>query len=200
MFTGIVQAKGLIREIKDRGDALSMLVESTGFFKNNHVGDSIANDGVCLTVESCTENEAVFCLIRQTVANTAFGKRKAGDHVNLEQPCRPDSFMGGHFVMGHVDACATVLEVVPRETGVEVDLEIPETLRKYIIRRGSITLNGISLTVADKFEDKIRVAIIPETLEKTNLAAWKPGDPVNVEVDMIGKYIENYLKEIEIAR
>lgn len=199
MFTGIIQAKGLVREKTNRGDAVSMRVYSKGFFKSNREGDSIANDGVCLSIESCTEDEAVFCLIHQTISNTAFISREVGSELNLEQPCRPDSFMGGHFVMGHVDDTATVREIMRRETGIEVDLEVPDKLLKYVIQRGSITLNGISLTVAEKFPKMIRVAIIPETLAKTNLSSWKPGDLVNVEVDMIGKYVENYLKEMKIA-
>ena len=108
-------------------------------------------------------------------------------------------FMGGHFVMGHVDCITEVIKVTPRETGVEVDLKLPADLRRYVIRRGSISLNGISLTVAEKFEDSIRVCIIPETLARTNLRNWVPGTIVNVEVDMLGKYIENYLKERDLA-
>jgi len=98
-----------------------------------------------------------------------------------------------------VDTSVKVIAVANRETGVEVDLELPKDLRRYVIRRGSVSLNGISLTVAEKFEDSIRVCIIPETLARTNLRNWVPGTIVNVEVDMLGKYIENYLKERDLA-
>ena len=180
MFTGIIQSTGEIVSIESRGDALSMRLKSPGFFKNCKLGDSVANDGVCLSIESCTDDEAVFCLMHQTVENTAFKQAAVGKLVNLELPCRADSFMGGHFVMG-------------------LDLKMPADLKRYIIRRGSISLNGISLTVAEKFEDSIRVCIIPETLARTNLRNWVAGTIVNVEVDMLGKYIENYLKERDLA-
>ena len=106
MFTGIIQSTGEIVSIESRGDALSMRLRSPGFFKNCKLGDSVANDGVCLSVESCTEDEASFCLMHQTVENTAFKQAAVGKLVNLELPCRADSSMGGHFVMRHVD-CIT---------------------------------------------------------------------------------------------
>ena len=177
-----------------------MRLSAPSFFKNCKPGDSVANDGVCLSVESCTDDEATFCIMHQTVENTSFKQAQPGKLVNLELPCRADSFMGGHFVMGHVDTTVKVLRVAPRETGVEVDLDLPKELCRYVIRRGSISLNGISLTVAEKCTggaggDFIRVCIIPETLARTNLRNWVEGTIVNVEVDMIGKYVENYLKE-----
>lgn len=199
MFTGIIQAVGEIVSLDTRGDALTMRLKSPGFFKNCKLGDSVANDGVCLSVEKCTDDEATFCLMHQTVENTAFKQAVPGKLVNLELACRADSFMGGHFVMGHVDCVTEVIAVNPRETGVEVDLKLPSDLRRYVIRRGSISLNGISLTVAEKGEDFIRVCIIPETLARTNLRNWVVGTIVNVEVDMLGKYIENYLKERDLA-
>lgn len=196
MFTGIIQATGEIVSLESRGDGLAMRLRARGFFENCKPGDSIANDGVCLSIESCTADEALFCIMRQTVVNTSFGLAKVGDLVNLEKPCRADSLMGGHFVMGHVDTTLRIRKVEPRETGVEVDLELPADLKRYVIRRGSIALNGISLTVAEKFDDSLRVCIIPETLSRTNLRNWKAGTAVNVEVDMIGKYIENHLEEM----
>ena len=199
MFTGIIQATGEIKSLESKGDALSMCVSSRGFFENCNLGDSIANDGVCLSVERCSKDEAFFCLMHQTVENTSFKNASVGKLVNLEFPCRADSFMGGHFVMGHVDCVTEVLAVNARETGVEVDLKLPESIRRYVIRRGSIALNGISLTVAEKEADFIRVCIIPETLARTNLRNWVVGTLVNVEVDMLGKYIENFLKERDLA-
>lgn len=199
MFTGIIQATGEIVAKELRGDGLTMRLRAPNFFKESKPGDSVANDGVCLSIESCTPDEAVFCVMHQTVENTSFKWATPGSLVNLELPCRADSLMGGHFVMGHVDTVVRVLTVNPRETGLEVDLELPKDLRRYVIRRGSITLNGISLTVAEKREDSLRVAIIPETLARTNLRNWKPGTVVNVEVDLLGKYIENYLEERDRA-
>ncbi len=199
MFTGIIQATGEILALEPIGDALTMRLRAPGFFNDSKPGDSIANDGVCLSIENCTPDEATFCIMHQTVENTSFKQALVGALVNLEKPCRADSLMGGHFVMGHVDTTVKVLAVNSRETGVEVDLELPPDLRRYVIRRGSVALNGISLTVAEKFEGSFRVCIIPETLARTNLRNWKPGIFVNVEVDMVGKYIENFLKEMERA-
>jgi len=194
MFTGIIQTCGKIAELKKLGDALQMKIFAENYFANTKRGDSVANDGVCLTVESCTANEAVFTMIKQTIDNTSFCKATTGGLVNLELPCRPDSLMGGHFVMGHVDSIAKVTQVVKRETGLEIDLEIPENLSKYVIHRGSIALNGISLTVAELPEKNIiRVAIIPETIKVTNIGCWEMDSLVNVEVDMMAKYIEKLL-------
>jgi riboflavin synthase len=200
MFTGIVQTSGKIAELNKAGDALQMKIFADDYFKSSKKGDSVANDGVCLTIESCTESEAVFTLIKQTVDNTSFSAAKVGGLVNLELPCRPDSLMGGHFVMGHIDSTAVVKEITQRETGMEIDLEIPESLSKYIIHRGSIALNGISLTVAENpASNVIRVAIIPETIRVTNINEWKPGSLVNVEVDMMGKYIEKLLANYKVS-
>jgi riboflavin synthase len=194
MFTGIVQTCGKIAELKKLGDALQMTIFAENYFASSKKGDSVANDGVCLTVEACAANEAVFTMVKQTIDNTSFCKAAIGGLVNLELPCRPDSLMGGHFVMGHIDSVARVEQVVKRETGLEIDLEIPENLSKYVIHRGSIALNGISLTVAElPQKNTIRVAIIPETIRVTNIGSWEPGSLVNVEVDMMAKYIENLL-------
>jgi riboflavin synthase len=200
MFTGIVQISGKIAELNKAGDALQMKIFAENYFKGSKKGDSVANDGVCLTIESCTESEAVFTLIKQTVDNTSFSAAKIGGLVNLELPCRPDSFMGGHFVMGHIDSTAVVKEITQRETGMEIDLEIPENLAKYVIHRGSIALNGISFTVAEiPKRNTIRVAVIPETIRVTNISEWKLGSLVNVEVDMMGKYIENLLANYKVS-
>jgi len=199
MFTGIVQTCGKIAELNRSGDALQMKIFAENYFANCKKGDSVANDGVCLTIENCVANNAVFTLINQTVINTSFSRAAVGGLVNLELPCRPDSLMGGHFVMGHIDSTAKVTQVFERETGLEIDLEIPENLSKYVIHRGSIALNGISLTVAEVPEKNIiRVAIIPETIRVTNINCWKPGSLVNVEVDMMGKYIEKLLSNYKL--
>jgi riboflavin synthase len=199
VFTGIVQTCGKIAELKELGDALQMKIFAENYFSSSKKGDSVANDGVCLTIENCAKSEATFTLINQTVKNTSFSRACVGGMVNLELPCRPDSLMGGHFVMGHIDSTATVRQVIERETGLEVDLEIPENLSKYVIHRGSIALNGISLTVAEMPEKNIiRVAIIPETIRVTNISRWEPGSLINVEVDMMGKYIEKLLANYKL--
>ncbi len=196
MFTGIIQHTGKVIRLEKRGDAVSVSVSSPSFFKDCVAGDSIANDGVCLTIEKCSSDVADFCVMHQTLVNTAFAHVQVGHILNLEKACSASALMGGHFVMGHVDSVACVECVTPRETGVEVDLKLPEHLMRYVIRRGSIALNGISLTVAEKQGTMVRVCIIPETLERTNLKFWEKGTLVNVEVDMLGKYMENYLSDM----
>lgn len=193
MFTGIIQALGTIVSLEPHGDALRMQVRAPGFFQGVKAGDSIANNGVCLTIETFSPDEATFTLIRQTVETTSFQRIKVGSQVNLEQACKPESLMGGHYVMGHVDGFVSVQECISRETGMEIVLSVPEQWRRYIIQKGSVALDGISLTVAEKTDTTIRVALIPETLAKTNVLEWHVGDPVNLEVDMIGKYVENFL-------
>lgn len=193
MFTGIIQAQGIILNLDTCGDAIRMRVRAQGFFKDSKIGDSIANNGVCLTIEEHSLDEAVFTLIRQTVETTSFRRAKNGSHVNLEQACKPESLMGGHYVMGHVDGTVIVREQITRETGMEIILDVPSQFQRYIIQKGSVALDGISLTVAEKTSETIRVALIPETLAKTNVLEWNPGEPVNLEVDMIGKYVENFL-------
>lgn len=193
MFTGIIQAMGQVTLSEVRGDALTMKVYSPGFFEGLSKGDSVANDGVCLSIESLDKDSATFCLMHQTLTQTTFGNVSPGKILNLEKACLASSFLGGHFVLGHVDSIARVSKISPRESGVEVDIEMPPELMRYMIRRGSVALNGISLTIAEKFEKIIRVCIIPETLSRTNLKEWREGTEINVEVDMLGKYMENYL-------
>lgn len=191
MFTGIVQQIGVVENIENLGDAIRIKVMAPKYFSGSKVGESIANDGVCVTIEENTDDYAYFTMINQTLEATAFKNLKLNDHINLEKACKVESFLGGHYVMGHVDGVAKVSNIISRETGKEIELKIPNDFMKYIISKGSITLNGISLTVAEKTSEGVRVAIIPETLEKTNLGAWDIGTLVNFEVDVLGKYVES---------
>lgn len=200
MFTGIIQAVGKAAVIQSLSDAVRMTVHCPGFFVACRAGDSVANNGVCLTVEQCDADTARFTLIRQTMENSSFGKMEEGGVINLELPCRGDSLLGGHYVMGHVDGMAVVEEVISRETGCEVLLQLPESSHRYVIERGSITLDGISLTVASKTKTGIRVALIPETIAKTNAVNWAPGFLVNYEVDMMAKYVENFLRQAGLLK
>lgn len=195
MFTGIIQSTGQVKQKLTVGDGIRMQVLSPGFFASCKEGDSVANNGVCLTIEECDLDTAWFSLVHQTVSVTAFQQIKEQDLVNLELPCTGNSLLGGHYVMGHVDGVAEVEEIISREHGCEVLLKIPAESRKYIIDKGSITLNGISLTIAEKRSEGIRIAIIPETLEKTNLHNWASGTLVNFEVDVLGKYVESLVKD-----
>jgi riboflavin synthase len=194
MFTGIIETSATVTHFEKYGDAYSMTIHADSFFAESKKGDSISNNGVCLTIEECDDHTARFTLIHQTLESSAFRAIQVGHRVNVERACKSNSFLGGHYVMGHVDGVAIVQEVLQRETGIEVDLEIPAAFHNYIISKGSISLNGISLTVAQKQKTGVRVAIIPETIHITNIGSWQKGTLVNFEVDVLGKYVENLVQ------
>ena len=195
MFTGIIQKKGIITQIEPNGDGLALTVQSPGFFHDVQIGDSVAVMGVCFSMEKISENhgEAVFTAISQTVSVTNVSYWKVGQGVNLEKPCSVQQFMSGHWVQGHVDGRIRVLEIIEKITGEEVVFELPAQWSKYLVPKGSVTLDGISLTLAEKGADTFKVALIPETLEKTIASGWKANEWVNLEVDVLGKYLEQFL-------
>jgi riboflavin synthase len=195
LFTGIIQSIGSAEEVESLGDGIRLKVVAPNFFHQSEIGHSTAINGVCLTIETVGPDFAWFTLVRQTLNSSAFRTLVGGDLLNLELSCKPDSFLGGHYVMGHVDGVAEVKVITELETGWEVLLKMPAQAMKYIISKGSITLHGISLTVAEKSEDSIKIAVIPETLRKTNLRNWRIGTLINFEVDVVGKYIENFIAE-----
>ena len=194
MFTGIIQQIGTVERVIPEGDARTFRIDAGTLAGKLSPKDSLAVDGVCLTVESVDGGLVRATAIRQTLAVTTLGDLVPGSRVNLEPAATAQSFLGGHLVQGHVDGVAVVRSVLPRETGREVVLELPAELMRYVIDKGSVALGGVSLTVAEKGERSVRVALIPETLERTVLSGWKEGTRVNVETDPIGKYVENFLR------
>jgi riboflavin synthase len=194
VFTGIIQEQGFVATIEQIGDARRFEVRCKGYFSGLGVGASVAHNGVCLTLERHTDDCGWVTAIAETLQKTNLGQLKVGNKVNLELPCTADSFLGGHLVQGHVDSMSEVLEVVNRETGCEFWLKLDESVARFFVYKGSVTLDGVSLTVAELEKDRFKVAIIPETLHKTNLSDWQPRTKVNVEVDVIGRYVERLLK------
>ncbi len=193
MFTGIVQYRGRVKDAIDVEFGQKIVIDADHWQHKPDHGESISVSGVCLT---CTSYKGLlaFDVIAQTLRNTTLGDLKPGDAVNLEPCVTPTSLMGGHFVQGHVDG---VGEVINRhETPDEVRLKIkpPEHLMQYIIPRGSITTDGVSMTLAETFDDAFELALIPTTIDLTTLGLVQPGDRVNLEGDMIVKTIIHTMK------
>jgi riboflavin synthase len=196
MFTGIIEEVGKVTSIKEERGTRRLTVAATQLIKELKKGDSIAVSGVCLTAVGITPNTVAFDLAEETWERTSFSRMHEGALVNLELPMQANGRFGGHIVQGHVDGTG---EFVGLERVAEADdywlrIRIPAELAAYVIFKGSLSIEGISLTVARIEGTEVAVAIIPHTAEMTNLRSLKPGDPVNLEVDMIAKYVEKMMK------
>ena len=197
MFTGLVSELGLITTITRGESSAVFTIKAPQSVAGLTVGDSIAVNGVCLTATSLTADSFTADVMVQTLNLTSLSQVEAGSQVNLELAAKMDMRMGGHIEQGHVDGVATVLQLAPGEKWAQFDITVPAELMKYVVAQGSITLDGVSLTVGS-FEDAsnlVTVWLIPETLAKTNLGGKKPGDLVNVEVDILAKYVERLMSK-----
>ena len=197
MFTGLVSELGSITTITRGESSAVFTIKAPQSVASLSVGDSIAVNGVCLTATSLTADSFTADVMVQTLNLTSLSQVEAGSQVNLELAAKMDMRMGGHIVQGHVDGVATVLQLAPGEKWAQFDITVPAELMKYVVAQGSITLDGVSLTVGT-FEDGsnlVTVWLIPETLAKTNLGGKKPGDLVNVEVDILAKYVERLMSK-----
>ena len=197
MFTGLVSELGSITTITRGESSAVFTIKAPQSVAGLAVGDSIAVNGVCLTATSLTADSFTADVMVQTLNLTSLSQVEAGSQVNLELAATMDMRMGGHIVQGHVDGVATVLQLAPGEKWAQFDITVPAELMKYVVAQGSITLDGVSLTVGS-FEDGsnlVTVWLIPETLAKTNLGGKKPGDLVNVEVDILAKYVERLMSK-----
>ena len=194
MFTGLVEDCGQFISIS-RDNGSSILKIRTALIEQIHLGDSVSVNGVCLTATKIEEDCFSADVMIQTLRLTSLGSLEIGDEVNLELAARADGRLGGHIVQGHVDATATVRKIEPSQKWTRMDCEVPRDITKYIVNQGSITIDGVSLTVGDvdDRESLVTVWLIPETLSKTNLGRRKVGDIVNVEVDVLAKYVERLL-------
>ncbi|WIV68059.1 riboflavin synthase [Natrialbaceae archaeon AArc-T1-2] len=195
MFTGIVEETGEILARTATDDGLRLQIGADEVATDLEHGQSISVSGVCLTVETFEEGESfeVF-LAEETISRTYLGDLEDGDVVNVERAMPADGRFDGHVVQGHVDAVATVEAVESAGEDWFFEFRLPEGYDRYVVEKGSITLDGISLTVADLAEDRVTVAIVPTTYEVTTLSAKEPGDPVHLEVDVIAKYVEGLLE------
>ena len=195
MFTGIIEEVGHVTDIVDKGGTRRLTVSTANSAKLLKLGDSIAVSGVCLTAVEITSRSFSADLAEETWNRTSFSRISPGALVNLELPMRADGRFDGHIVQGHVDGTGTFvsLDRIKQSEDYWLRIEIPPELARYVIFKGSLSIEGISLTIARLEGLQVTAAIIPHTLEMTNLKSFKPGDPVNLEVDLIAKYVERML-------
>ncbi len=190
MFTGIIEATGTIRRISPLTEGGARLSIALPFADELVMGESVAVNGCCLTVTEVEGEEVGFDLLQQTLNVTNLGAQKVGSVVNLERSLRPDSRLSGHLVQGHVDQTASILAITPQGQDTMIQVALPEDATGLVISRGSIAVDGISLTIAELIEDRFTLWIIPHTLEVTNLGVKQAGDSVNLEFDLLGKYVQ----------
>ena len=197
MFTGIIEEVGRVARIAQGNGTRGLTVSCKQLARDLHKGDSIAVNGVCLTAIEITPDSVSFDLAEETWRRTSFSRIRKGALVNLELPMRADGRFGGHIVQGHVDGSGKFLALDRIENADDywLRIEIPPGLTRYVISKGSLSIEGISLTVAKIEGTQVTAAIIPHTVAATNLASLRPGDPVNLEVDMIAKYVEKMIGE-----
>lgn len=202
MFTGLVETVGILEEIEEAGDArrLRIGVGDAHFLSEAHVGASVAVSGVCLTATEYSEHAFRVSAVEETLRRTTLGRLKIGDFVNLERALRVDARLGGHIVQGHVDGVGTIVGMREEGEGWWVTFEPPFELMKHVVEKGSICIDGISLTIANVAYARFSVALIPHTRAVTTANNWEIGKTVNLEVDIIAKHVERLVawnKEVQ---
>jgi riboflavin synthase len=190
MFTGIVREVGRVVSVEGGDVGRSLVVEAPATAADAAVGDSVAIGGVCLTAESVEDGRIRFHAVAETLRRTRLGGLTEGADVNVEPALRAGEPLGGHYVQGHVDGLGAIGSVEAEGEGLRVVVEAPPELLRYCVEKGSIAVDGVSLTVAELLEDAFAVALVPHTLEATTLRDLAPGQPVNLEVDVLAKYVE----------
>ncbi len=193
MFTGIIEELGTIQSLTNARNGARIVVHAPTILSDAKIGDSIAVNGVCLTVVEMTAVSFVADVSAETLRRTSLKQMRVGSKINLERPMTPSARFGGHIVQGHVDAIGEFSSAKQVGDGWNVRIKFPPGLSKYIVEKGSITVDGISLTVANLGEDWFEIAVIPHSWKVTNLSTLKRGDAVNLEVDIIAKYVERML-------
>ena len=194
MFTGLISELGTVSAITKGESSAIFTINAPILIPEIKLGDSVAVNGVCLTATSITERSFTADVMVQTLSLTSLSQVSVGSAVNLELAAQLNARMGGHMVSGHIDGVATVVGLTQGDKWLQFDIKVPENLSKYIVNQGSIALDGVSLTVGEINEaNLVTVWLIPETLTRTNLAAKQPGELVNVEVDLIAKYVERLI-------
>jgi riboflavin synthase len=204
LFTGIVEELGVVEGIEDQGDAVRLTLRAPHVVTDAKVGDSIAVNGCCLTVAEREPETFTADVMRETLDKTSLGALEPGATVNLERAVTPSTRLGGHIVQGHVDGTGRIVERTTSEHWEVIEVSLPADLSRYLVPKGSITVDGISLTVVDVHDgvstgsttgtgSSFTVSLIPETLARTTLGTKASGDPVNLEVDVVAKYVERLL-------
>ena len=193
MFTGIIEGFGTIREIRPESQGKRMTVDADFFLEQTRLGDSICVSGACLTVVMIDNKRFTVDVAPETLAKTTFGSAKIGDRVNLERALRLSDRIDGHLVSGHIDGIGTVALKQNIGNAVVVSFKVPESISHYMIQKGSVAVDGTSLTINNCSRDSFDVSIIPHTAKLTTIGFKKAGDLVNIETDMIGKYVERFV-------
>jgi riboflavin synthase len=193
MFTGIVEELGVVDALVDQGDSIRLSVRGPHVTVDARLGDSIAVNGCCLTVAERDQEGFTADVMRETLDKTSLGALSTGDRVNLERAVTAQTRLGGHIVQGHVDGTGRIRSRKPSEHWELVEVSLPDELARYLVPKGSITVDGVSLTVVEVGRDSCLVSLIPETLSRTTLGIKQVDDPVNLEVDVIAKYVERLL-------
>jgi riboflavin synthase len=193
MFTGIVEELGVVESLEDQGDAVRLTVRGPHVTVDARLGDSIAVNGCCLTVAQRDGETFTADVMRETLDKTSLGALEPGGRVNLERAVTAQTRLGGHIVQGHVDGTGTVVRREASAHWEVVEISAPPGLTRYLVDKGSVTVDGVSLTVVEAGESSFTVSLIPETLARTTLGIKQAGDRVNLEVDVIAKYVERLL-------
>jgi riboflavin synthase len=193
MFTGIVEELGTVAAVEDQGDAVRLTIRAEQVLTDAGLGDSIAVNGCCLTVAERDGDTWTADVMQETLDKTSLAGIAPGDRVNLERAVTPQTRLGGHIVQGHVDGVGTIARRTPSEHWEVVEVSMPSGLARYLVDKGSITVDGVSLTVVEARDDRFTVSLIPETLARTTLGTKQPGDLVNLEVDVLAKHVEKLL-------
>ena len=193
MFTGIVRELGRVVQAEEAGGGRALVVHAPATAKHTGIGDSVAIDGCCLTATAVDGDSIAFHAVPETIARTTLGSLTSGDSVNVEPALRVGEELGGHYVQGHVDAVGRIRSVEAEGEGVRVVIEAPDDVLRYCVEKGSVTVDGVSLTIAGIAEGAFAVALIPHTLEVTTLSELRPGRPVNLETDVLAKYVERLI-------
>ncbi len=194
MFTGIIEELGTVDAIEDQGDAVRLTVRGPLVVSDAGEGDSIAVNGCCLTVTTYDGEVFTADVMRETLDKTSLGDFRPGTRVNLERAVTAEKRLGGHIVQGHVDGTGTIRSRTPSEHWEVVEIGLPDGMDRYLVDKGSITVDGVSLTVVTAADDSFTVSLIPETLARTTLGIKQPGDVVNLEVDVIAKHVEKLVR------
>ena len=193
MFTGIIEEMGTIKKIEPTPSGKRFTITAEKVLSDLSIEDSISVSGVCLTVIECDAGSFQATVVQETLQTSILGEINTGFQVNLERAMKGNSRFGGHFVYGHVDGMGSIISIVDRGENRIIEIEVPSNLQKYMIKKGSVALDGISLTIADISHNRIVISIIPYTLQNTTIIHQKIGNKVNIEVDVVGKFIERFI-------
>lgn len=195
MFTGIIQELGTIERVLRQGGGITLSVRSAEVSQDAGIGDSIALNGACLTVTEVGPGIFTVQAVEETLLKSTLGRWQRGDRVNLEPALQPSDRLGGHIVTGHVDGIGIISSRLARESSIMFSVEFPVELDPYIVIKGSVAVDGVSLTVAGVLDARMVISVIPHTADVTTLGFRRVGDEVNLEVDLLGKYVEKYMRD-----